>query len=173
VVRSGHDLSPVAARDCDCCRTKPATPGPSRRAVGSAQLAECGARMSVCRTAKLHRIGSDHVRQPGGPRHRQPRPGPRNRRTSQRAAAGAQALGRSQCRGGDRQLPGAAQDECDRRGVVAHALAFVASRKPALSGLAPLRCLLGGGGSASSGPNRRARLSGIGATLAATRSSRL
>jgi hypothetical protein len=40
-----------AARDC--YRTKPATPGPSRRAVGSAQLAESRADMAVRKNAWL------------------------------------------------------------------------------------------------------------------------
>ena len=69
--------------------------------------------MSVCRTAKLHRQWPRKAA--GGPHHRQPRPGPRNRRTSQRAAAGAQAVGRSQCRRCARQLAG------DLKGGSAHA----------------------------------------------------
>ena len=39
LVRSGHDLDPAAARDCDCCGTNSLTPGPSHRESRIARVA--------------------------------------------------------------------------------------------------------------------------------------
>jgi hypothetical protein len=48
----------AAAVEWNCNRTNPATPGPSRRAAGSAQLAGSRARTAASRMADLHR---DHM----------------------------------------------------------------------------------------------------------------
>jgi hypothetical protein len=58
LVLSSHDLRSAAAHNRCRLRTNPATPGPSRRAVGSAQLAGCGARTALCRMALSPRYGA-------------------------------------------------------------------------------------------------------------------